>query len=60
MTDDKFNWKIWAKKVAVAGGYVGTAGLLAYAEAHPAWAFAIPAIEGLRNWMKHRKKKLFK
>lgn len=54
ITNDKYDWKKTAKKVAKSAAIVILTGILAVYSEEPIVLGLIPVIEGLINFLKHK------
>lgn len=50
----QYDWKITAKKFGWALAQVLVAGVLVVITERGEWLFLVPALEALRNYLKHR------
>ena len=52
----KFIWRLWAKKVGISIAFVGVSGLISVWQDNPTFLALIPALEAVRNILKHKYK----
>jgi len=53
MAKTKFDWKIWAKKVAINAIAVLIAGGIVVWQDNPYWLVALPVLKAVDNYWKH-------
>jgi len=51
--ENKFSWKILAKKVIYSLIEIVIAGVVTLYSKNPYWMLLVPVLEGLRNYVKH-------